>query len=137
MIANFGVDCRSKPADSRPDRPVLIGPDGRDYGLEIMCIDRSAAPPSTGEFIVDSLSVTTMADGDLATSATAGYLKEWTGATGAGSDPVTRSRERRWRQGPRRRGRSATSAVPWDSGTATASSTPGTAIPTTYSSGEA
>jgi hypothetical protein len=56
--------------------PVYIAADGRDYGVEIMCIVQTT---SLGEFDVDSLSVITIADGDLTTTGTA---KEWGGTTG-------------------------------------------------------
>jgi hypothetical protein len=62
--------------DADPLDPLYITADGRDYGVEIMCILQTS---SLGEFDVDSLSVITLSDNDLTTTGTA---KEWGGTTG-------------------------------------------------------
>jgi hypothetical protein len=77
-IKPFGVTPTPVVTDADPTTPLLLDADGRDYALEIMCIGQST---SLGEFDVDSLSVITLATGDLTTT---GTTKEWKGATATG-----------------------------------------------------
>jgi hypothetical protein len=57
---------------------VVLCADGRDYGVQILCIAQSS---STNQFVIDTLSVTTLSDASLVPAASPAPA-EWTGTTG-------------------------------------------------------